>query len=663
MNFNMEGTNMKKLLFLFIATMALASCVKEDPTTVNNLADGEQVVTITASAPSTKTQLVGGTKVHWSPEDKIKMCFIAMQHYKDNITGPSAEFKSLNESISESAAFQGSIEINKTGVHGFVFYPSSFYFYSYSKGGSYQESREITYNLPANQIAKENSFPENMNPSWAYVSSDEVNQNINNKKPINVSFTNLASLIKISLPNLEYNIKEIQIKSDNTALVGEYNFELEYSQNSKKLLATTLKSSSNIVTLTKEDQSNLTLGTSYYAIIWPSTHNSLTFTFIDQEGKTCVKTLNKSVTCEVGKILEVNIKSLEFKEPEPELTLNTNQLNFSAEGGNATFSFNTNKNWTISASNALWMEVTPKFGEASKDAISINVKCYENPTYQPRTNKITISAGGLTKEININQEAAKKVISLNVSSDRIQVPGQGGTVSFTVTCNDNWTISDIPDWLTFSKTSGTESSSAITVNIIAKQNFFYNSKNKSVAIKAGDVVKYISISQSGVVSYSIGDNVSKAGDLEDGQPYIIENNRHNGLYWKWQSSNLKYCKWNSTGIQTIMCTFIYHRDDTKGKSGDNNYKSWSTGIWEAAASESQYLNSNWKFDSVSNAKYIANSNCYGTETGNDFDMCEVGKTTSVCYTDTSSENGGNYYWGDTSQTNRKWKVYKAVPQY
>ena len=44
-------------------------------------------------------------------------------------------------------------------------------------------------------------------------------------------------------------------------------------------------------------------------------------------------------------------------------------------------------------------------------------------------------------------------------------------------------------------------------------------------------------------------------------------------------------------------------------------------------------------------------------------MCEVGKTTSVCYTNTSTENGGSYYWGDTQQTNRKWKVYKAVPQY
>ena len=43
-------------------------------------------------------------------------------------------------------------------------------------------------------------------------------------------------------------------------------------------------------------------------------------------------------------------------------------------------------------------------------------------------------------------------------------------------------------------------------------------------------------------------------------------------------------------------------------------------------------------------------------------MCEVGKTTSVCYTNTSTENGGSYYWGSTSEANRKWKVYKANPQ-
>ena len=77
---------MKKLFVLFAAIAAFASCAKENPTSNSN----EQIVTIQASAPAretpapsassanrpeTKTQLVDGTNVQWTPGDKIKMCF------------------------------------------------------------------------------------------------------------------------------------------------------------------------------------------------------------------------------------------------------------------------------------------------------------------------------------------------------------------------------------------------------------------------------------------------------------------------------------------------------------------------------------------------------------------------------------------------------------
>ena len=345
------------------------------------------------------------------------------------------------------------------------------------------------------------------------------------------------------------------------------------------------------------------------------------------------------------------------------MTVSTSAMNFVAAGAYQTFTFNTNKAWTATvSSNQAWCTIDKKSGEAGDHTIGVTCSAHTDYT-KTRSADITISAGGLTHVIKVTQEPAVKVVSLEVSTTSLSVAGQGGTASFTITCNDNWTITDIPDYVTLSRTSGTESASAVTVTVTAKQNFVYGNRNKSFTVKAGDEVKCISVSQNGPTSYSIGSQVSKAGDLQDGKPYIIESYRQPGLYWKNQSSNLKYCKWNSTAVQTIMCTFIYHRDDSKGKSGDSNYKSWSTGIWETAVSAGQYLTDDWKFNSLSYAKYIANSNCYGTETGQDIDMCEVGKTTSVCYTDTNVENGGNYSWGDTKQTNRKWEVFNAVPQY
>ena len=670
---------MKKLLISFAAIAALFSCVKEAPVTDSNPV-GEIVVTLNAGGPeiadpsasanptqqnaqSTRTQIVDGKNVQWTPGDKIKMCFDVQPNFLNKKYGPTAEFESLSQSASKKTAFTGSIDMSNAGSYGFVAYPTSISFTSSGEDWS-DFMTEVSYNLQAAQIAVDNTFAPDLNLSWASVTKTQVNNNASSKTPIDVTFKNMCALIKVVLPAQDYNITKINISSESNGLTGDRSLLWEATSSKQELAIGDFKSATNEVTLVKEDESALTPGQSYYAVVWPGSHSGLTFKFTDAEGRICTKNLSTSINCEAGKVTTINIKSaLEFKEADPELNVYTTSSSFTSAGGESTFTFNTNKSWSITTDASLWLEISPKSGEASKDDITVKVKCYENTQYQPRTGTITISAGGLTKTITVTQEAAVKVISLSVSTTSLSVAGQGGTASFAVTCNDNWTITDIPDYVTVSQTSGTESASAVTVNVTAKQNFFYNSRNKSFTVRAGDQVKYISVNQNGVTSYSIGSQVSKAGDLQDGQPYIIENNKYAGLYWKWQSSNLKYCKWNSAGVQTIMCTFIYHRDDSKGKSGDSNYKSWSTGIWEAAASGGQYLNSNWKFASISEAKYIANSNCWGTETGKEFDMCEVGKTTSVCYTNTSTENGGSYYWGSTSESNRKWKVYKAVPQY
>ena len=655
---------MKKLFILFAAIAAFASCAKENPTSNSN----EQEITINAVAPTTKTQLVDGTNVQWTPGDKIKMCF-EVKAWQNSCSWTGVEFENSGEVVSESASFTGNVDLNKINVqdYGFVVYPTSFKFESRTGSNSANYTTTISHVLPSAQPAVAGTFANNLNLSYAPVTKKEVSANISSKDPINVTFKNMCALIKVNLPAENYNVKEISIESASKGLTGEYSMLWEATSSKQTLKLDSFKSEVKEVAIANEDGSNLTPGASYYAVVWPGQHNGLTFTFTDENGLVCVKNLNETVNCEVGKITVINVKSFEFKEAEPELTINTStSLNFDASINEATISFNTNKAWTIKTDASTWIEVDSKSGDASKDAITVNIKCFENPLYQPRTGTITISAGGLTKTIHVTQAAAVKVISLSVSTTSLSVAGQGGTASFTVTCNDNWTITEIPDYVTVSQTSGTESASAVTVTVTAKQNFFFNQRSKSITIKSNSdntVVKYISISQNGVTSYSIGSQVAKAGDLQDGQPYIIENNKYAGLYWKWQSSNLKYCKWNSAGVQTIMCTFIYHRDDSKGKSGDSNYKSWSTGIWEAAASSGQYLNSNWKFASISEAKYIANSNCWGTQTGKEFDMCEVGQTTSVCYTNTDTENGGSYYWGSTSETNRKWKVYNAVPQY
>ena len=648
---------MKRVLFFFAAAMALASCVKEEP--MNNWEGEEAVVTINAVAPKTKTQLVDGTNVQWTPGDKIKLCF-EVKTWQDKYIWPNVEFENSGDTTSEEAVFTGSVDVSRVQEYGFVVYPTTFKFDSHSNGssdGSYTTT--ISHVLPSVQKALEGSFANALNLSYAPVTTKQINANISNKTPIKVTFKNMCALIKVTLPAEEYNVNNIMIESTSTGLTGDRSLTWVAESSKQELKLGNFKSAVNEVSLANTDGSNLTAGASYYAVVWPGQHNGLTFTFTDENGLVCIKNLNKTVDCKVGEITEINVKTLEFKEAEPELTVSTSEMNIVADGGYNTFTFNTNKNWTATvSSNQAWCTIDKKAGVAGDNTIGVTCSAHTDYT-KPRSADITIYAGSLTHVVKVTQDAAKKVVKLSVSTGSLSVAGQGGTASFTVTCNDNWTITDIPDWMTLSRTSGTESASAVTVTITAKQNFFNNKRSKSITIKSNSdntVVKYISISQNGVTSFSIGDAVGKAGDMEDGQAYIIRNNSNNNYYWRAQNSKLVYTTWASGA--SVAYAFVYHRDDSKGKSSDDRYTSVSTGAWQSCHTEA-YLDS--KFDvyykNISSAVYVANSNRWGSDKGNDIDMCQIGSTYSIAW------NGSKYLWGGTSESNRKWLVYKAVPQY
>ena len=648
---------MKKVFISFAAIAALISCVKETPVTDETPAVEEAIVTIEAVASKSKTQLVNGTDVQWTPGDKIKMCFDVKTWVSNNVwTG--VEFESQNEQVSESTSFVGSVDVNNVQDYGFVVYPTTFKFDSRTSGG-YGENytTNISHVLPSAQPAVENTFASDLNLSYAPVTKKEVSANINDKTPIKVTFKNMCALIKVNLPAENYNIKEIQVESAN-GLTGEYSMLWEATSTKQTLKLNSFKSEVKEVALANEDGSNLTPGASYYAVVWPGQHNGLTFTFTDENGLECVKNLNKAVNCEVGKITEINVKTLEFKEAEPELIVSTSAMNFVAGGGYNTFTFNTNKDWTATvSSNQAWCTIDKKSGVAGDNTIAVT--CSAHSDYKnSRSADITISAGGLTHVIKVTQDAAKKVVSLSVSTTSLSVSGQGGTTSFTVTCNDNWTITDIPDWLTLSKTSGTESASAVTVNVTAKQNFLYNSRNKSIIIKAGDQLKYINFTQPAVQSYTIGDAVGKASDMQDGQAYIIKNNSDKTKYWSISSGKLQYEAWPSATLHSIRFAFVYHRDDSKGKSSDNRYSSVSTGAWQSCHT-GYFMADDFYFDEkeIDKAVFVANSNRWGSDTGSDIDMCQIGSANSIAW------NGSKYLWGSTDESNRKWLVYKAVPQY
>jgi hypothetical protein len=257
----------------------------------------------------------------------------------------------------------------------------------------------VSYNLPAVQEAIEGTFAENLNLSYAPVTYTQLYKN----NP-NVTFKNVCSLIRINLPQTNYNIKSIKVESGNELGIMAGNAKLEWSTSSTsiglKFNSTNAGiSESTPVTLSKADGSNLVPGASYYAVVWPSTHNKLVFTFTDASGKTCVKTLDQGwVYCDAGKCVTVNVRSLDFSAAEPFLNVGVTSVEVDKRGADESFVATANNPVTVSVPNNVgWLSVSYVDGQCVLTA-------QPNKESGSRSTTITLSSAGITKTVNVTQQ-------------------------------------------------------------------------------------------------------------------------------------------------------------------------------------------------------------------------------------------------------------------
>lgn len=85
-------------------------------------------------------------------------------------------------------------------------------------------------------------------------------------------------------------------------------------------------------------------------------------------------------------------------------------------------------------------------------------------------------------------------VSLTVSPQTLSLlSDKGATVSFTISCNSNWTITEVPEWLNLSATSGSGDGS-ITVTALSSNNDDVV-RTASIVVTSGDVAQQVSINQ------------------------------------------------------------------------------------------------------------------------------------------------------------------------
>ena len=141
--------------------------------------------------------------------------------------------------------------------------------------------------------------------------------------------------------------------------------------------------------------------------------------------------------------------------PEFTTDLDTNTFMFDSKGGEQTFVLESNEAWSVSETPD-WISIVvvaapdTRAGGASfekgKKAVTITVK--ENTEYEQRTAELSmLSVSGEMVKLTITQEQKTKLVT-DLESELISFTTEGGEHSFVLETNDEWSMSELPSWLT-----------------------------------------------------------------------------------------------------------------------------------------------------------------------------------------------------------------------
>lgn len=191
-------------------------------------------------------------------------------------------------------------------------------------------------------------------------------------------------------------------------------------------------------------------------------------------------------------------------KPEPELIVSTESISFTKEGGDKDIHIKTNQKWSMSSSES-WCTVNPASGEGT-GTIKITLSATANTSNDLRTSVLTVSAGGITKEVNITQQLTDLLV-VKKAEYEVKAAGENITVELQTTGTHEITIDE--DWITKSGTKAVTDLSEVFV--IAPNKNIFNRKG-TITYKIGDLSETVTISQAATSLNIVTDKTGMAND-------------------------------------------------------------------------------------------------------------------------------------------------------
>ena len=183
----------------------------------------------------------------------------------------------------------------------------------------------------------------------------------------------------------------------------------------------------------------------------------------------------------------------------PEISLDTNSLEFTAESGSKAFNIKSNTSWTVSSDKS-WCAVSP---ESGKNNGSVTVRVSENTQTSARTATVTVRSEIGILTVKVTQDEANAAISLDTSS--LEFTASSGSKSFTITSNTSWTVSSDQSWCSVSPSSGSNNGS---VKVKVSENTQTSARTATITVKTDVGSRTVSVTQSGA-SEQVSLNVSE----------------------------------------------------------------------------------------------------------------------------------------------------------
>ena len=247
---------------------------------------------------------------------------------------------------------------------------------------------------------------------------------------------------------------------------------------------------------------------------------------------------------------------------DPNFTVSSDFLraNNVALGGNAastTLHIEADCSWAITEE-IDWLAVSPVQGTGSTD---VTLTTGVNPSaIDERSCQITVTSDdGVRRVVSLTQSKADE--SLTVSTTKLEFGEEGGTSSFTITSNTQWTVSGGAEWLSYSPTEGKDNGS-ISIAVQTNTAEFGREAVLTVTGAGGSQPQKVTISQAEkTVTLTIEPAVINATAVANDYTFQIEGN----ATWKVTADDntwLTYTPSEGTGPATVTVSITDNNGGT-----------------------------------------------------------------------------------------------------